>query len=172
MRRHDRRVHGMVRSILRDESELEDAVQQAWLQVYLHLGELEEAGAFSTWLVRVAANEAIGCLRRRARLSVIRARLEEDTIGTRADDPEERAAASEAVRLLERAVHRLPSSYSTVFVLRAVEGLSSIEAAAALRVSEEAVRMRLYRARALLRDAVVAENSVNIPSESTIRKAT
>src|SRR5512136_958658 len=64
LRRHDRRVYRTVRAILRDEDEVEDAMQQAWVQAYLHLGDFQGNAAFSTWLVRIAANEALQRLRK------------------------------------------------------------------------------------------------------------
>lgn len=153
VRRHDQRVYRTVRSILRDEGEVEDAMQQAWLQAYLHLGDFAGLSAFSTWLVRVAANEALQRLRRRGPLSVAPGD-EEDAVDPRAEDPEERAASREAVRLVERAVDRLPASYRTVFVLRDVEGLSTADAAAALGIGEDAAKVRLHRARSLLRESL------------------
>lgn len=154
MRRHDQRVYRTIRSILRDEGEVEDAMQQAWLQAYLHLGTFEGTAAFSTWLVRIAANEALQRLRRRTRLAPVAEPDREETMDEGSDDPEERAAAREAVRMLERAVDRLPEHYRTVFMLREVEGLSTAETAAALDIGEEAAKVRLHRARALLRDAL------------------
>ncbi len=154
VRRHDQRVYRTVRSILRDEDEAEDAMQQAWLQAYLHLAEFEGTAAFSTWLVRIAANEALQSLRRRSRLAPVPEAGEEDTMDPRAENPEDRAADREAARLLERAVDRLPPHYRTVFMLREVEGLSTAETAAALGIGEEAAKVRLHRARALLRGAL------------------
>ncbi len=154
MRRHDQRVYRTIRSILRDESEAEDAMQQAWLQAYLHLAEFEGAAAFSTWLVRIAANEALQRLRRRSKLAAVSETGEEEAMDQRAEDPEERAAAHETARILERAIDGLPAHYRTVFVLREVEGLSTADTAAALGIGEEAAKVRLHRARALLRSAL------------------
>jgi RNA polymerase sigma-70 factor (ECF subfamily) len=154
MRRHDQRVYRAIRSILRDESEAEDAMQQAWLQVYLHLGEFEGAAAFSTWLVRIALNEALQRVRRRSGFAPIPESAEEETVDLRAADPEERAASHETARILERVVDQLPEHYRTVFVLREVEGLSTAETAAALGIGEEAAKVRLHRARMLLRTAL------------------
>lgn len=154
MRRHDQRVYRTVRAILRDEDEAEDAMQQAWIQAYLHLGEFEGTAAFSTWLVRIAANEALQRVRRKGRLAPVAEDGGEQAMDERSEDPEERAAAREAVRLLERAVDRLPEHYRTVFVLRDVEGLSTAETAAALQIGEEATKVRLHRARGMLRSAL------------------
>ncbi len=152
VRRHDQRVYRTMRSILRNEGEVEDAMQQAWLQAYLHLREFAGTAAFSTWLVRIAANEALQRLRRRSPLSAVPTDGEEDAVDSRADDPEERASSREAARLVERAVDRLPAHYRSVFMLRDVEGLSTAETAVALGIGEEAAKVRLHRARALLRD--------------------
>lgn len=156
LRRHDPRVYRTVRSILRDEAEAEDAMQAAWVRAYQHLGEWAGASSFTTWLLRIAANEALGRLRRRGRFVAVAD--DEDGGGgimdPRAEDPEERAAAHEAVRLLERAVDGLPPIYRSVYVLREVEQLSTGEVAEALGVSEDAVKVRLHRARGLLREAL------------------
>lgn len=157
MRRHDQRVYRTVRSILRDEDEAEDAMQQAWLQAYLHLGEFEGTAAFSTWLVRIAANEALQRVRRRGHLVRVADDPEEETMDPRAEDPEDRAAAHEATRMIERAVDRLPSHYRTVFMLRDVEGLSTADTAAALGIGEEAAKVRLHRARGLLREMLAEQ---------------
>jgi RNA polymerase sigma-70 factor, ECF subfamily len=156
VRRHDQRVYRTVRSILRSEGEAEDAMQQAWLQAYLHLGEFAGNSAFSTWLVRIAANEALQRLRRRSPLSAVAEEEgEEDTVvDLHAEDPEERAASREAVRLVEHAVDKLPAHYRSVFMLRDIEGLSTADTAAALGIGEEAAKVRLHRARAMLRESL------------------
>jgi RNA polymerase sigma-70 factor (ECF subfamily) len=151
LRRHDRRMYRAVRAILRDEDEVEDAMQEAWMHAYLHLDRFVGTAAFSTWLLRIATNEALSRLRRRPRLAPAPGAREEEAPDGRGGDAEERAAAREAVHLLERAVDRLPAPYRVVFVLRDVEGLSTAEAAAALGIGEDAAKVRLHRARAALR---------------------
>jgi RNA polymerase sigma-70 factor (ECF subfamily) len=153
VRRHDARVYRTVRSILRDEAEAEDAMQAAWVRAYQHLGDFQGAARFSTWLVRIAANEALMRLRRRRLNPVPEPGTpdEEGPMDRRTEDPEERAALGEAVRLLERAVDALPPTYRTVFVLREVEQLSTAETAGALGIGEDATKVRLSRAKAMLR---------------------
>jgi RNA polymerase sigma-70 factor (ECF subfamily) len=160
LRRHDPRVYRTVRSILRDESEAEDAMQAAWVRAYQHLGEWSGAASFTTWLLRIAANEALGRLRKRSRLVPVDDGGEDGDGGyggimdPRAEDPEERATAHETVRLLERALDGLAAPYRSVYMLREIEQLSTAETAEALGLSEEAVKVRLHRARAMLRDAL------------------
>lgn len=162
MRRHNPRVYRTIRSILRDEAEVEDAMQQSYLLAYAHLAEFAGASSFATWLTRIAVNEAIGRLRRRGRLVRLAAGNEEEERAMRTssmDTPEDGAATREAVRILERAIDRLPLPYRTVIVLRDLEQLSTADAASALGITDEAVRIRLHRARLALRDAYADEVS-------------
>lgn len=165
MRRHDQRVYRAVRSILRDEAEAEDAMQQTWLLAWSALPGFAGASAFSTWLVRIAVNEALGRARRRARgtAAISLAGAAEGAMGVPDDSPEERAASAESSRLLERSIDRLPQLYRTVFVLREVEQLSTAETADALGLSEDAVKVRLHRARLALRDVLAEEIGVGAP---------
>jgi RNA polymerase sigma-70 factor, ECF subfamily len=148
IRRHDRRVYRAVRAILRDEDEVEDAMQEAWLHAYAHLDAFQGTAAFATWLVRIALNAALSRVRRRTRAAP--GAPGEATMEP-ASDSEERASAREVVVLLERAIDGLAAPYRLVFVLRAVEGLSTAETAAALGITEAATKVRLHRARSALR---------------------
>ena len=155
MRRYNQRVYRAVRSLLRDEGEAEDAMQQAWLAAYSHLDQFAGASAFSTWLTRIALNEALARVRQRARVEVVANVPEEGAAGMRSVvDPEKRTADRELAHLVEEAVDGLPEMYRTVFVLRELEGLSTAEAASCLGISEELVKVRLHRARLALRDAL------------------
>jgi RNA polymerase sigma-70 factor (ECF subfamily) len=156
MRRHNQRVYRTIRSILRDESEVEDAMQQTYLLAYAHLGEFAGASSFATWLTRIAVNEALGRLRKRVHLVPVDEHPEAAEDGpmprSRSETPEESAANREAVRILERAVDRMAPAYRMVVMLRDVEQLSTAETAEALGLTEEAVRIRLHRARLSLRE--------------------
>jgi RNA polymerase sigma-70 factor, ECF subfamily len=156
MRRYNQRVYRAIRGILRNEHEAEDAMQQAYLQAYAHLGEFEGASSFSTWLTRIAINEALASLRKRGRVELLDEipEVEEDVMRPPPKSPEDRAVAQQSMRLLEEAVDRLPPTYRTAFMLREVEQLSTAETAATLGITEEAVKVRLHRARLSLRDAL------------------
>lgn len=169
MRRHDQRVYRAVRSILRDEAEAEDAMQQTWLLAWSALRAFSGASAFSTWLVRIAINEALGRARRRARgaAAISLAGAAEGAMGLPDGSPEERAVDAESRRLLERSIDRLPAAYRTVFVLREVEQLSTAETADVLELTEDAVKVRLHRARLALRDALAEEVGVGAPQAFT-----
>jgi len=155
MRRHNQRVHRAVRAVLRDEAELEDAMQQAWLSAYANLARFEGAARFSTWLVRIAVNEALGRRRRAAHLALVED--PEETMEPSSEPaPDERAALRELGRLLESVVDALPLSYRTVPMLRDCEGMSTAETAQALGASEDVVKQRLHRARSLVRSRLEA----------------
>ncbi len=154
MRRHNQRLYRTIRSVLRDESEVEDVMQQAYVNAYLHLADFEGRSQFSTWLTRIALHEAFSRLRRRSRLVALDDHEgEEPTMApiTRDPDPERQTLTGEMRDLLSGAIDRLPPSYRTVFVLREVEGLSTAETGESLEIPEQTVKTRLHRARALLR---------------------
>jgi RNA polymerase sigma-70 factor, ECF subfamily len=159
IRRYNPRVFRAVLAILRDATEAEDTMQQAWLSAYAHLGDFQQTARFSTWLTRIAINEATH--RRGRSLRVIDRNDDPAELvmnhPTDAADPEARAASSEAARILERAVDQLPDPYRAVFMLREVEGMDTAECAASLSVSEEVVKTRLHRARLALRKAITEQ---------------
>ena len=151
MRRYNQRVYRVVRAIVRDEAECEDVMQQAYVNAYRNLQQFAGNAQFSTWLTRIAINEALARVRRRERW----AEAPEETMSelqAMAADPEEQAAASELRGLVEREIAALPETYRTVLMLREVEELSTSETAACLEVSEDVVKTRLHRARHVLRE--------------------
>jgi RNA polymerase sigma-70 factor (ECF subfamily) len=155
MRRHNQRIYRAVRSILRDEADVEDVMQQAYINAFTHLHQFEERAQFATWLTRIAVNEAIG---RRQRLQTTAPATSDDVaeVSSMQPTPEHLAYAGELQRVLEEAVDDLPDTYRAVFMLRDIEGLSTIETGEALALGEEAVKTRLHRARGMVRRAVTA----------------
>ena len=119
MRRYNQRVFRAIRSVLRGHHESEDAMQQAWLSAYSHLGQFQGASSFSTWMTRIALNEALGRTGGKARTTPIDEVPEEDEgMRSKTQDPEGRAADRELGRMMEEAVDELPDLYRSVFVLR------------------------------------------------------
>lgn len=153
MRRHNQRVFRAIRSVLRGDPESEDAMQQAWLSAYAHLAQFQATATFTTWMTRIALNEALKRTGRRPPLTPIADVSEEgEAMRSTTQDPERRAADRELGQMAEEAIDALPDLYRTAFVLRAVEGMSTAEVAEALGVSEDVVKVRLHRARLALRD--------------------
>ena len=162
MRRHNSRLFRVARAIVRDDAEAEDVMQEAYVRAYGELPRFEGRARWSTWVTRIAINEALARVRRRGRFvdtDVNDLELREDGSMRSPDDsrsaerpgPEDLASTRELGAFIERAVDALPDIYRIVFVLREVEGLSTAEAASSLGVSEEVVKVRLHRARAELR---------------------
>ncbi|MBS0338237.1 MAG: RNA polymerase sigma factor [Proteobacteria bacterium] len=167
MRRHNQTLYRTARSILRDDAEAEDAVQEAYLLAYRAMAGFRGDAKLSTWLVRIVVNEALGRRRKAARSAEI-FRLDGDS-GSAAESaevnmndatpeqPEQEAMRAQTRRLLEKKVDELPDAFRAVFVLRAIEEMSVEETAAALALPEATVRSRLFRARGLLRESLARE---------------
>jgi RNA polymerase sigma-70 factor (ECF subfamily) len=158
MRRHNRRLFRVARAVLRDQDAAEDAVQEAYLRAFTHLGSYKPTGRFGAWLTRVALNEALMIRRRDHAGTVSLDELGEDAILTpdpmsvlEAPTAEQFAEAAYARALLEHAVDALPENFRVVFVLRVVEGLDVRETAECLDLNATTVRTRLFRAHRQLR---------------------
>lgn len=167
MRRHNQTLYRTARSILKDDAEAEDAVQEAYLLAYRAMDRFRGDARMSTWLIRIVANEAIGRLRkriRRAEVIPLNDAAEQDAVSvnfTAGDawsaQPDREASRKETRRLLEAKIDQLPDAFRAVFVLRAVEELSVEETAAALEIPQSTVRTRFFRARSLLRESIARE---------------
>ncbi|HWW62730.1 MAG TPA: RNA polymerase sigma factor [Thermoanaerobaculia bacterium] len=151
MRRYNQRVYRVVRGILRNDDDAEDVMQQAYVNAYEHLRQFAGDAKFSTWLTRIAINEALARVRKRG-LRVVDDESEIMEIESSDPDPEQLAAASELRAAVESEIASLPDSYRTVLMLREIEGLSTAETAQCLDVNEDVVKTRLHRARTILRD--------------------
>ncbi len=166
MRRHNERVYRTARAIVRDESEAEDVMQQAYVNAYANLRQFNRQAQFSTWLTRIAINESLARVRRKHRYEP----FEEDRSNVAAfmkrdspRDPERAAASGELRAALESAIDRLPDGAREVFMLRDVEGMSTAEVGTALGISDDAVKTRLSRARAALRHDLMQRTHAPAP---------
>lgn len=163
VRRHNRRLFRVARAITRNDAEAEDVVQATYVKAFTHLADFRGDAELSTWLTRIAVNEATERLRRgRPTTGVDQIDLERDqsvqiiqfpSIQPQLD-PEAEMSRKEMRHFLERAVDGLPAAFRTVFVLRDVEGLSVEETASHLDIKPQTVRTRLHRARKLMRSAI------------------
>jgi RNA polymerase sigma-70 factor, ECF subfamily len=168
MRLCNQLLYRTARSILKDDAEAEDALQEAYMLAFRAIGNFRGDSKLSTWLVRIVANEALGRLRKRARAAQVIPiesapgedldSATEDFMDERAPEQPERAALrAETRRLLESKIDELPDAFRAVFILRGIEELSVEETAAALDIPEATVRSRFFRARGLLREALSRE---------------
>ena len=177
MRRYNQTLYRTARSILRDDAEAEDAVQEAYLLAYRAMGGFRGDAKLSTWLVRIVANEAIGRVRKRSRRAEVvelngqtehEGEAPEITMNEASPEQPERAALrAETRRLIEAKIDLLPDSFRAVFVLRAVEELTVEETAVCLSIPQATVRTRYFRARSLLREALAREIDVSVEDAFT-----
>jgi len=174
MRRHNQALFRTARSILRNDSDAEEVLQEAYLQAYRAMASYRADARLGTWLTRIVIHAAIARARqgqRRAEvvpldgLGDLPAEAMENTMNHDPAESAERAAMRSQMRqLLEQAIDRLPDAFRTVFVLRAVEEMSGEEVAACLDIPEATVRSRYFRARSLLRSALAAEVDLALES--------
>lgn len=160
MKRHNRRLYRIARGILRNDSEAEDVVQEAYVNAFAHLGSFRGMSSLATWLARITMNEALGRLRRERPamdLESFEAQRTEAQIiqfpqTTTFDDPERTMAQRQILELVERATDNLPETFRLVFMTRVIEGMSVEETADLLGLRPETVKTRLHRARRLVRE--------------------
>jgi RNA polymerase sigma-70 factor, ECF subfamily len=155
MRRYNQRLYRVARAILRNDSEAEDVMQDAYVRAYQHLHQFAHRAPFSTWLTRIAVHEALARVRQRNRAQQINdGEHEGEFVMNLAEpslDPEQTASTAELGHLLEEALLVLPDHFRAVVIFRDVEELNTEETAAALDISEDNVKVRLHRGRAMLR---------------------
>jgi RNA polymerase sigma-70 factor (ECF subfamily) len=156
MKAHNQRLYRIARGVVRNDSEAEDIVQEAYVRAFANLGAFRGDSSLATWLSRIVINEALGRLRKRRRTVAMpepQAEIIQFPLNP-SDDPERTMAQRQILKLVEQATDSLPDVYRRVFVARVIEGLSIEETADLLGVRPETVKTRLHRARALVRKAL------------------
>ena len=167
MRRYNQTLYRTARSILKDDTEAEDAVQEAYVLAYHAMNQFRGDAKLSTWLIRIVANEALGRLRKRSRraemidlsgnLNEVEQSSEASEEEMNTHSPERAAMRAETRRLIENKISQLPDAFRTVFMLRGIEELTVSEVAVCLSIPEATVRTRYFRAKGLLREALARE---------------
>ena len=170
MRRHNRRLYRLARSMLRNSADAEEALQEAYLAAFQAIARFRGDASLATWLSRIVANECLGRLRRQTRRHHIVPIISAATDGQEDQDQEPCAMPSDDLEepdralgraelrgLLERRIDELPDAFRTVFVLRCVEELSVQETAQCLDIAEATVRTRYFRARSMLRESLAQD---------------
>lgn len=160
LRRNNQKLYRVIRSYLKDEDDIRDAMQNTYLKAFDKLSQFQGDSAFSTWLIRIGINEA---LQRIKKQKVVRLHPNIELTDTRVlqlpaskeMNPEHSVISREARRLLEMAIDELPEKYRTVYVMREVEGMTIDEAAAALGIEENNVKVRHHRAKNLMKHTLL-----------------
>jgi RNA polymerase sigma-70 factor, ECF subfamily len=162
MQANNRRLYRIARGILRNDGEAEDVVQETYVRAFTHLDGFRGDSSLSTWLARIAMNEALGRLRvRRPSVDVnslapgmLEAQIIPFPHSAPSEDPEKSMAQREIQQVVELAIDELPDAFRIVLITRVVEGMNLEETAELLGLKPETVKTRLHRARAMLRDNV------------------
>ena len=160
LERYDRKLLRIAEHITHNREDSQDAVQEAFLKAFQHVGDFREDSQFSTWFIRITVNQALMKLRKRRTTKEVS--LDEDfqadgdlfprEVADWAPNPEELYRASELRDILIKTLKELRPALRTVFVLRDIEGLSIDQTAEVLELSPAAVKARLWRARLQLRE--------------------
>lgn len=162
MRRHNRLLFRSVRSVLKNDDDTQDVVQEAYLRAWRALASFRSDAKLSTWLVRIAVNEALGRLRSTG-AQVVPLNAAVDTDGeipessmpaNPDEEPESTAMRTQIRQQIEARIDTLPDQFRSVFMLRGVEELSVEEVSVALAIPEATVRSRFFRARSILREGL------------------
>ena len=161
MQANNRRLFRLARGILRNDGEAEDVVQETYVRAFTHLDQFRGESGLSTWLSRIAINEALGRLRREQPSvewselppGVLEAQIIQFPLSS-VDDPEKSMAQREIQHIVEHAIDELSAAFRLVFIARVIEGMSVEETAELLHLKPETVKTRLHRARTMLRHNV------------------
>jgi len=155
VRRYNQRLYRIGISIINDEREVEDIMQVAYINAYENLAKFAFKANFSTWLTRILINESLLRLRKREQSIIMNEGSMENTIQLQSTQ-EPRTPATTVINaelrdILDHAIRDLPEIYRSVFVMREIENMNIAETKACLFISEENVKVRLNRAKAMLR---------------------
>jgi RNA polymerase sigma-70 factor, ECF subfamily len=158
IRRHNQCLYRIARSILRDEIEAEDVMQDAYVQAYANLEQFEGRASFKTWLSRIAVHQALARLRRNGRFVEWHETMNGDRESARSTPaprtPEDELGRLELGGILAQAIDSIPARHRLVFVLRQLEGMSTDEVAKCIGISADNVRARFHRAKVALRKEI------------------
>ncbi len=159
VRRNNQKLYRVVRSYLKNETEVEDIMQNTYLKAYEKLYQFKSNASFSTWLIRIGINESLARLREKGRVYNLSAQSEEDHTNSILELPDTgqinaqaKMIRQETKQMLEEAIDQLDVKYRTVYILKEVEEMSIKEVATAMDLTESNVKVRLHRARTMLKD--------------------
>ena len=158
VRRYNQRLYRVGMSVINDDVEVEDIMQVAYIKAYENLSKFSFRSAFSTWLTRILINESLLRLKRRKMSSTLNGMIMNNNLcgSNNVEDhtPASKILNSELKHILEKAISNLPEKYRTVFIMREIENMNVAETKECLAISEVNVKVRLNRAKALLRNSL------------------
>src|ERR1041385_253705 len=161
MRRHNQTLCRVIRGYLRDDDEIRDTMQNTYLKAFDKLYQFQGNAAFSTWLIRIGINEALLRLKAIKKGKVIYLAADDvgaerlDRIPDKSINAEKVIIRQEVQQLMEHAIDNLPEKYRVIYVMKEVEGLSNVQIAECLDLTEANVKVRLFRARTILKNILL-----------------
>lgn len=169
MRKYNQRLYRIARSIVKNEIDVEDILQETYLKAFLHLNQFQQRSQFSTWIIRILINQANATLKKNKRHEnpILSGNsqadiMENNSKNSSQDDPEFLMSNNELKKILEEAIDKLSENLRCVYVMREVEGLSVAETSECLNISEENVKTRLHRAKTILKDELYKKTKNDI----------
>lgn len=161
VRRNNQKLYRVIRSYLKDEAEIEDIMQNSYIKGFTKLYQFKLEASFSTWLIRIAINEALTRLKEKGKRHYINENIQhfqQNSILEIPDNqqlnPQEKMIQKETKQVLENAIDHLEPNYKIVYMMKAVEGMSSKEIAAALGITEANVKVRFHRSKDMLKNTL------------------
>ena len=166
MRRYNQTLYRIVRGYLRDEQEIEDVMQDTYLKSFDKLQQFRGDSTFSTWLIRIGINESLLRLRevkKSKSFYISQQEMPDEKIIQLPDskqmNPEKLAIRQETRLLIEHAIDQLPEKYRVIYILKEVEGLATEEIERCLNISANNIKVRLHRAKSLLKDVLYKQHA-------------
>lgn len=162
LRRYNQKLYRVIRSYLRQSNDIEDAMQEAYLKAFHKLDQFRGDANFSTWLIRIGINEALQRIKKDAKVKS----LHDQNADVMSDDiiqlpdpkdmnPEKLAIGKEVKTLIEHAIDELPEKYRVIYVLKEIQGMETEEVCACLDINESNAKVRLHRARHLMKESLL-----------------
>jgi RNA polymerase sigma factor (sigma-70 family) len=154
MRKYNQRLYRISMSIINDSEEAEDILQESYIKAYEHLNDFQNNASFSTWLTRIVINESLQRKLKRNRIQAQKEKLLKESNSYSTQSPLDKIMNTELKNILEKALAGLPEKYRLVFIMREVENMSISETMDCLKISEPNVKVRLNRAKEMLRNSL------------------
>ncbi|MEX2362141.1 MAG: RNA polymerase sigma factor [Balneolaceae bacterium] len=159
MRRHNQTLFRVLRGYLKNEEEVQDVMQDTYLRAYEKLYQFKHESKFSTWLIRIGINEALTRIKSKDKEKLrvdegsdIHAYETSELSEQAFVNPERKMIRKEAIQILEQSIDQLNTKYRSVYIMREVEELNIKEIAEALDLSEANVKVRIHRAKAMIKE--------------------
>jgi RNA polymerase sigma factor (sigma-70 family) len=157
MRKYNQRLYRIAKGYLKDEAEIEDVMQEAYIKGYQNLSKFENRSQFATWMARILINECLQRLKQLKRVTLVTTNEENNDLMNFTDkkDPETESLNTELKTLLETTIAQLPDKYRSIFIMREIEKMSVEETSKTLELTESNVKVRLNRAKEMLRNSLM-----------------